>query len=176
VLEENLISSCLKGNRLAQFQLYQAYSKPMFNLCVRMMGNNHDAEDALQIAFTYVFLKLKSYRYEASLGSWIRKIVLNTCLNQIKRNKPSWIDLEEIEIEERTGNQEEINFNFKIIENCLLKLPDGYRVVLNLYLFEGYDHSEISQILGITESTSKSQYSRAKSKLKDLINQYHDRI
>lgn len=148
----------------------------MFNLCVRMLGNIHDAEDALQIAFTYVFLKLKNYRYEASLGSWIKKIVLNTCLNQIKRKKISWIDVEQIEIEERDENQEETNFNFKTIENCLLKLPDGYRVVLNLYLFEGYDHSEISQILGITESTSKSQYSRAKSKLKDLINQYHDRI
>lgn len=148
----------------------------MFNLCVRMLGNIHDAEDALQIAFTYVFLKLKNYRYEASLGSWIKKIVLNTCLNQIKRKKISWIDVEQIEIEERDENHEETNFNFKTIENCLLKLPDGYRVVLNLYLFEGYDHSEISQILGITESTSKSQYSRAKSKLKDLINQYHDRI
>lgn len=176
MLEENLISSCIKGNRLAQFQLYQAYSKPMFNLCVRMLGNIHDAEDALQIAFTNVFIKLKNYRNEASLGSWIKKIVLNTCLNQIKRNKLTWIEVEQIEIEDKDEVQEETNFNFKTIENCLLKLPDGYRVVLNLYLFEGYDHTEISQILGITESTSKSQYSRAKSKLKDLINQYHDRI
>jgi RNA polymerase sigma factor (sigma-70 family) len=174
VTEETLISSCLNGNRLAQFQLYQLYSKSMFNLCVRLMGNIHDAEDALQIAFTHVFLKLNKYRWEASLGTWIKKIVINTCLNELKRRKLKWVETDEIDIAEEENDDHPIILDASYIEACLLKLPSGYRMVLSLYLLEGYDHSEISQILGITESTSKSQYSRAKIKLKELIKSKSD--
>lgn len=174
--EETLITSCLNGNRLAQFQLYKAYSKPMFNLCIRLLGDIQDAEDALQIAFTHVFLKLKLYRFEATLGAWIKKIVLHTCFNELKKKKIHWVSIDNIEMEESEEDYEEETLDFKIVENSLLSLPDGYRIVLSLYLFEGYDHSEIAQILGISESTSKSQYSRARLRLKEIIKQSHERF
>jgi RNA polymerase sigma factor (sigma-70 family) len=163
-----LIEECRKGNNKAQFRLYNQYSKAMYNLAYRILNHREDAEDILQEAFVECFRNINSFRFESTFGAWLKKIVVNKCINHINKKKidltlcdtlPSDIYEEDEEVIYDTGKI------FKGIE----KLPDGYRIILTLYLLEGYDHSEISQILGITESTSKSQYSRAKEKLRSIL-------
>jgi RNA polymerase sigma factor (sigma-70 family) len=163
-----LIEECRKGNSKAQFRLYNQYSKAMYNLAYRILNNREDAEDILQEAFVDCFRNLNSFRFESTFGAWLKKILLNRCINHLKKKKIDLTLCENLppviyEEEEETGY--DTSRIFKGIE-CL---PDGYRVILTLYLLEGYDHSEISQILGISESTSKSQYSRAKEKLRNLL-------
>jgi RNA polymerase sigma factor (sigma-70 family) len=163
-----LIEECRTGNRKAQFRLYDLYSRAMYNLAYRILNNREDAEDILQESFVECFRSLDSFRFESTFGAWLKKITINKCINQIKKKKidltlcetlPAIIDEAEEEVIYDTGKI------FKGIE----QLPDGYRIILTLYLLEGYDHAEISQILGITESTSKSQYSRAKEKLRNIL-------
>lgn len=163
-----LIEECRRGNSKAQFRLYEQYSKAMYNLAYRILNNREDAEDILQESFIECFRSIQTFRFESTFGAWLKKIIVNKCINHIKKkridltlvdNLPPVIDEEEEVQEYETGKI------FKGIE----MLPDGYRIILTLYLLEGYDHSEISQILGITESTSKSQYSRAKEKLRNLL-------
>jgi RNA polymerase sigma factor (sigma-70 family) len=163
-----LIEDCRKGNKKAQFRLYDQYSKAMYNLAYRIMNNREDAEDILQEAFVECFRNIGSFRFESTFGAWLKKIVVNKCINQVRKKK---VDLTFVEtlppvaIEENEEPVYDTNRIFQSIE----KLPDGYRIILTLYLLEGYDHTEISQILGISESTSKSQYSRAKEKLKSIL-------
>lgn len=163
-----LIEECRKGNIKAQFSLYNQYSKAMYNLAFRMLNNREDAEDLLQEAFIECFRNLNSFRFESTFGAWLKKIIINKCINQLKKKK---IDLELCETipvnicEEEPETTYDTGKIFKGIE----MLPHGYRVILTLYLLEGYDHAEISQILGISESTSKSQYSRAKEKLRSIL-------
>jgi RNA polymerase sigma factor (sigma-70 family) len=163
-----LIEECIKGNSKAQFRLYNQYSKAMYNLAYRMLNNREDAEDMLQETFIECFTKIGSFRFESTFGAWLKKIIVNKCINHLRKKKvdftlcetlPATICEEEAETTYDTGKI------FKGIE----MLPNGYRVILTLYLLEGYDHSEIAQILGISESTSKSQYSRAKEKLRDML-------
>ena len=163
-----LIEECRKGNSKAQFRLYNQYSKAMYNLAYRILNNREDAEDILQEAFIECFRNIGSFRFESTFGAWLKKILVNKCINQLKKKKidlilcetlPACIDEEEPEVTYDTGKI------FKGIE----MLPHGYRIILTLYLLEGYDHSEISHILGISESTSKSQYSRAKEKLRNIL-------
>lgn len=163
-----IIEDCRKGNKKAQFRLYDQYSRAMYNLAYRIMNNREDAEDILQEAFIDCFRNIGSFRFESTFGAWLKKIVVNKCINEIKKKKVDLMFCETLphlaaeDYEEPVYDTTEI---FKGIE----KLPDGYRIILTLYLLEGYDHAEISQILGITESTSKSQYSRAKDKLKSIL-------
>lgn len=138
-----------------------------------MMGNREEAEDVLQNAFVDVFTKLASFRGEATLGAWIKRIVINSCLNELKRKK---IQLVHTDDEVREVEYEEYKEDFDIddlqrVKSAINQLPEGYRVVFTLYLMEGYDHGEISEILGITEGASKSQYSRAKQKLHQILTQ-----
>ncbi len=165
-----LIEECRKGSSKAQFMLYDQYSKAMYNLAYRILNNQEDAEDILQEAFVECFRNLDTFRFESTFGAWLKKIVVNKCMNQIKKKK---IDLTLVEtlppIINEEEHEEELSYtNEKILKSIEL-LPDGYRIILTLYLLEGYDHSEISQILGISESTSKSQYSRAKEKLRNIL-------
>jgi RNA polymerase sigma-70 factor (ECF subfamily) len=163
-----LIEECRKGNIKAQFRLYDQYSKAMFNLALRMLNNREDAEDILQEAFIECFRNIDTFRFESTFGAWLKKILVNKCITQLKKKK---IDLTFCETLPHSIYEEDEEFTYdtgKIIKGVEM-LPDGYRVILTLYLLEGYDHSEISQILGISESTSKSQYSRAKGKLRNLI-------
>ena len=163
-----LIEDCRKGNGKAQSKLYHQYARAMYNLAYRILNNREDAEDILQETFVDCFRNLDSFRFESTFGAWLKKILINKCINHIKRKK---IDLELCEnlpvdvAEEEEDAVYDTGKIFKGIET----LPDGYRIILTLYLLEGYDHTEISQILGITESTSKSQYSRAKEKLRTLL-------
>jgi RNA polymerase sigma factor (sigma-70 family) len=163
-----LIEECRKGNRKAQFRLYNQYSKAMYNLAYRILNNREDAEDILQEAFVECFINIDSFRFESTFGAWLKKITVNKCINHIKKKK---IDLTLCETLPVTiyEEEEEVTFETETIFKSIEMLPDGYRIILTLYLLEGYDHTEISQILGISESTSKSQYSRAKEKLRKIL-------
>ena len=166
-----LIEDCRKGNGKAQSKLYHQYARAMYNLAYRILNNREDAEDILQETFVDCFRNIDSFRFESTFGAWLKKILINKCINQLKKKK---IDLTLCDtlppvIYEEDEEDEEVTYDTNKIFKGIEMLPDGYRVILTLYLLEGYDHSEISQILGISESTSKSQYSRAKEKLRNLI-------
>ena len=134
-----------------------------------MVGNQMDAEDVLQTAFIDVFRNLKKFRGDATIGSWIKRIVINNCLNHIKKNRVILEDISEREYELTEKIEKKQEYDIGAVHKAIQKLPDGYRMVLNLYLLEGYTHDEISEILNVGVSTSKSQYSRARHKLKDII-------
>jgi len=163
-----LIEECRKGSSKAQYMLYNQYSKAMFNLAYRILNNREDAEDVLQEAFVDCFRNISSFRFESTFGAWLKKILVNKCINHIKKKKIDLTLCETLPVNV-SDEEEEVVYDTGKIFRGIEKLPDGYRVILTLYLLEGYDHSEISQILGITESTSKSQYSRAKDKLKNIL-------
>jgi RNA polymerase sigma factor (sigma-70 family) len=163
-----LIMECIKGNRKAQFSLYRQYSKAMYNIAYRMLNNREDAEDILQEAFVECFKNIASFRFESTFGAWLKKILINKCINYLRKKKIDlqYCDTLPLVISE---DDEEVKYDIRKIFKGIEMLPDGYRVILSLYLLEGYDHTEISQILEISESTSKSQYSRAKEKLRNLL-------
>ncbi len=145
----------------------------MFNTALRITGDENEAEDVLQDAFVSAFQNLKSYREDASFGAWLKRIVINKALNQVQRIKKDLMlaqDMKE-EVSEYEPEKTEPNYSIEQVQRAMNELPSGFRTVLSLYLFEGYDHKEISEILGITESTSKSQYKRAKDKLKMIVKQ-----
>jgi RNA polymerase sigma-70 factor (ECF subfamily) len=169
--QTELIKGCLKGDRRAQHQLYQDYSKAMYNISLRMLNDPWEAEDVLQISFVDVFTKLDSFKGTATLGAWIKRIVVNNCINQLRKRKLFFAEMDGNlgNIPEENDKEETVAYNLDIVKRCISDLPDGFRTVLSLYLLEGYDHKEIAEILEITESTSKSQYHRAKNKLKELL-------
>lgn len=171
-IHRDVVEACRKGNRQAQFQLYQLYSKAMYNICLRMLNDVTDAEDMLQNSFMDVFSKLHYFRFESSIGAWIKRIVVNNCINFLKKRRLQIVEIGDREVVDRTikkDNWDDVKLSVKEVNGAIGLLPDGYRVVLNLYLLEGYDHQEISDILGISASTSKSQYSRAKKKLREIL-------
>ena len=168
VNDSALVKACLENDSKAQEKLYDLYSKSMFGLCKRMMGNKQDAEDVFQNAFISVFTKLDLYQAKSPLKYWIKKIFVNHCINELKKRKEN-LFLDIYYEEETNENDFEIEYDVNSIQKALTSLPVGYRTILNLYLFEGYNHKEIATILNISESTSKSQYSRAKKKLRQLL-------
>jgi len=167
-----VIESCKKGDVRAQYQLYSLYSRAMYNICYRMTNQREEAEDMLQESFTYAFSRLGSFRFESSFGAWLKRIVVNTCINHLKKKRVDLVYTEQHNDpapEDESVDYEEIKFQVEGVMKAIEKLPEGYRIVFSLYLLEGYDHKEISDILGITESTSKSQYLRAKQKIKEIL-------
>ena len=170
-IHREIVELSKAGNRKAQYQLYKLYSKAMFNICYRMLNNWEEAEDLLQEAFAEAFSKLQTFRFESSFGAWIKRIVVNRCINHLKKRRieltlTETLPEKGLQNEEATDNTQ---LEVKTIHRAMRQLPDGYRIILSLYLIEGYDHAEIAQIMGISESTSKSQFSRAKKKIKEII-------
>jgi RNA polymerase sigma factor (sigma-70 family) len=166
----DLLERCRDGHRESQFELYRLYSRAMYNTALRMVQNPHDAEDLLQSVFVEVFGKIDTFRFESSVGAWIKRITINKTINFLKSRR--------LAVQELTASHDlapepepeaEPAYTVERIREAVAKLPDGYRVVFSLYAIEGYDHEEIAQILNITEATSKSQYSRAKAKLRDML-------
>ena len=166
-----IVEACKSGDRSAQFELYQLYSKAMYNICLRMLKTEADAEDVLQNAFIDVFGKLDSFRFESTIGAWIKRIVINNCINFLKKRRLYFEEISDrlTEMPDDDSNRYSDQLSVAKIKHAVNELPDGYRVVFSLYAFEGYDHGEIAQILDISESTSKSQYSRARKKLRELL-------
>ena len=172
-IHKEIIELCKAGNTRAQQQLYQLYAKAMFNICYRMMNNREEAEDMLQESFTEAFVKLYTFRYESSFGSWLKRIVVNKCINELKRRKSELVLTDNIPDHNPDSNDGDDLETTKLKVNDVMRameaLPEGFRIVFSLYLLEGYDHTEIAQIMGITESTSKSQFSRAKQRVKEIL-------
>jgi len=137
-----------------------------------MVKHPSDAEDLLQNSFVDVFTKLDSFKQESSVGAWIKRVVINNCINFLKKRRLQLEEFQDHYTDTLADTREEVpdnSLNVHNINTALQELPDGYRVVFTLYLFEGYDHREIAEILNISEATSKSQYSRAKKKLKGIL-------
>lgn len=170
VKQDVLIKACINGDRSAQYALYKQYSKAMYNICYRITNDADDAQDVLQEAFLSAFKNLSSFKGESSFGAWLKRIVVNSSINHVKKNKILYTQLDGHDItHEQPMKDHEIILEIDRVKDALQKLPDGFRTVLSLYLFEGYDHREIAGILDISESTSKSQYNRAKRRLKEIL-------
>lgn len=172
-IHKEIVESGKRGDSKAHQELYDLYAKAMFNICCRMMGDQAEAEDMLQEAFIEAFTNLDSFRYQSTFGAWLKRIVVNRCINQIKKRKIDMVFSDQVvdyeHEEERIINDDQIEYDVKRVYSAIEKLPEGYRVIFNLYMLEGYDHVEIAEIMGISESTSKSQYMRAKRKIKELL-------
>lgn len=165
-----LVNECRTGNRKAQFELYKLYANAMYNVALRIVNDDAEAEDVLQEAFLDAFNRIKDFRQETTFGLWLKQIVINRSINYLRKRKAEFVSLEEVEVaDEPNYDESETVLKVEAIKAAMNELPDGYRVVLTLYLFEGYDHEEISHILKITENTSRSQYMRAKRKLNSLL-------
>lgn len=141
----------------------------MYNICLRMVGAQVEAEDVMQEAFLNAFTKIDTYQGVVSFGAWLKKIVINRSLDHLKKRKVKFEELNEKIPDEEPVNIEISEIQMEKLKNAIQQLPDGYRVVLSLYLLEGYDHEEIAQILGITNVSSRSQYMRAKLKLREML-------
>lgn len=166
----DIISRCIQGDRKAQHKLYELYSRAMYNTTMRIVNNTDDAKDILQEAFIDMYNKLESFRGEASFGSWFKRIVINKSLNHIKKFSPAVVDYQEVEIEDISEPyKERFEFGVTEVKKAMNELPKGYKLIFDLYMFEGYTHKEIGSYLGISEATSKSQLSRAKVKLKEFL-------
>lgn len=171
--ESDLIAGCIRGDRKAQAELYQRFAPRMFGVCLRYAANNEEAEDILQEGFLKVFKKLESYRGEGSFEGWVRRIFVNTAIEHFRRKT---------RLHPLTGAEEETiegkyltaldQMAEKDIVQLVQGLPPGYRTVFNLYVVEGYTHRQISEMLHISEGTSKSQLSRAKQILQELVQQH----
>lgn len=179
-IEKNteLVEACKLGDRTAQYKLYSLYAKSMFNVCFRILNHRGEAEDVLQEAFIDAFAKLGSFRQEASFGVWLKQIVVNKAISSLRKKKLDLVDIENEEyrlesesFSESISEPDENSCDYRVeaITKGVEMLPEGYRVVLSLYLFEGYDHEEISSVLGISVSTSRTQYMRGKKRLYELL-------
>ena len=171
-IHQDLIADSINGSNKARYQLYQLYSKAMFNVCFRMMNNREDAEDMLQETFIQAFQKLETFRNESSFGTWLKTITIHTCINALNKRKVDIKYFDEMNrFETAQEEPEEALYTTENIIQAMNQLPEGGRIVFSLYLLEGYDHGEIATILNITESTSKTQYMRAKRKVYEIMKQ-----
>jgi RNA polymerase sigma factor (sigma-70 family) len=169
--EELMLAGCLKNNAAAQEALYSRFSPRMLGVCYRFAKNREDAEDMLQEGFIKVFTQMHQYRNEGALEGWIRRIIVHTCINNLKKNKKFSDSLDIIHANSVHINEEMIPsiMQAKQVVECIRMLPLGYRTVLNLYAIEGFPHKEIAGMLDIEESTSRSQYTRAKAMLEEIL-------
>jgi RNA polymerase sigma-70 factor (ECF subfamily) len=179
-IHQELVDRCKKGDRLAQSELYRLYFKAMYNTCYRMLDDKVEAEDVMQESFLAAFLKINTYRGEMSFGSWLKKIVINKTIDVLRSRKVKFEELNE-----KTNIPDEFNWNdldtskedvnrITKIREAVRRLPEGFRIVLSLALFEGFDHEEIAMILKINKSTSRSQLARAKKKLIECLKKSKD--
>jgi RNA polymerase sigma-70 factor (ECF subfamily) len=170
-----LINACKQNNRQAQHRIYNLYAQAMFNVCYRIVNQQEEAEDVLQEAFVKMFKQINTFREEASFGAWFKRVVINCALNHVKQRQRLEIKVEKFKNENDTPifeEDEESNlpdFSVSEIKSAMELLPEGYRIVFSLYLFEEFSHKEIADELGITESTSKSQLNRAKKKMREIL-------
>ena len=169
--EELMLAGCLRNNAAAQEALYNRFSPRMLGVCYRFAKNREDAEDMLQEGFIKVFMQMHQYRNEGALEGWIRRIIVHTCINNLKKNKKFSDSLDIIHAHSVHVNEEMIPsiMQAKQVVECIRMLPLGYRTVLNLYAIEGFPHKEIAGMLDIEESTSRSQYTRAKAMLEEIL-------
>lgn len=172
-IHQEYIDRCRKGDRKAQFEIYRLYFKSMYNTSLRIVKDPQEAEDIMQESFLSAFVKINTYSGKVSFGAWLKKIVINSSLDALKKKRLFTEELDE-ELAEQVTTEEKNDADYKDIRiedimEAVDELPDGYRVVLSLKLFEGYDHDEIAEILEISNSSSRSQFTRAKQKLISIL-------
>lgn len=173
IAEDDLIAGCIRGDRKMQHELYHRFGPKMFGVCLRYAGNTDEAEDVLQEGFIKIFKKIDSFRSEGSFEGWIRRIFVNTAIEHFRRKTylQPISEKEEVTVE---GHYLSVldDLAEKDIIRLVQQLSPGYRTVFNMYVVEGYTHKQIGDILGISEGTSKSQLSRAKTILQGLVNKH----
>jgi len=168
-----LVDRCRKGDNRAQYELYHLYARQMYNVSIRIVGHAGEAEDILQDSFVEAFKRITDFREESTFGAWLKRIVVNRSVNYLRKRKLELFEnipgADQLVYEEDSVDATELQWEVKKVHRAIMELPAGYRLVLTMYLLEGYDHAEIAQVLNITESTSKSQYNRAKARLKEQL-------
>lgn len=170
----HLVAECKQGSKKACYELYRLYSKAMLNVAFRIVGDIAEAEDVLQEAFLDAFNKIRDFRQDTTFGLWLKQIVVNRSINMLRKRKLELVEIEDGHLENIAEDAEaddgEVLYKAAQVKEAIKELPDGYRLVISLYLLEGYDHEEIGQILHISENTSRTQFLRAKRKLIELLN------
>lgn len=175
-IHQDLIELCKKQDTKAQFKIYKLYYKAMYNSSLRIVNDRFEAEDIMQEAFLSAFKNIEQYKGEVSFGAWLKRIVINRSLDFLKKKKLELFPIEN-ELYKISNENEDIIYledtieQVEILKQQMNLLPTGYQIILSLYLLEGYDHEEIASILGITASTSRTQYMRAKKKLIQISTQ-----
>lgn len=169
--DEQILQGCLQNNPAAQRDLYMKYSSKMLGVCYRYSQSREDAEDMLQEGFIKVFSQIHTFENRGTLEGWIRRITVHTCINILKKNKRFNDSVDIMHANALAGHEDLIPslLQAKEVVECIRLLPVGYKTVLNLYAIEGYSHREIAGMLDIEESTSRSQYTRAKAMLEDIL-------
>ncbi len=173
-IHHELVEKCKRGDSRAQRDLYNHYSRGMFNVALRIVNDHFEAEDVLQECFVTAFSKIQSFRGDSSFGAWLKRIVVNRSINAVKRRKMNFESIDDDQNADFKEDEEQDEqpwgiYTVQDVKKAMGHLPEGYRIVFSLYMFEDLSHREIADSLNITESTSKSQLNRAKKKLKDLI-------
>lgn len=175
ILHDELVERCKQGDSRSFAELYRKYAKAMYNTSLRIVNHTGDAEDVLQEAFTDAFRSLEDFHYKSTFGAWLKRIVINKSINLLRKRKMDLIDIEKTNLghlpDEGGTDEQEIRLKVEEIKRAVTLLPNGYRAVLTLYLFEGYDQEEIAEILQVTHATVRTQYMRAKQKLLQIIKQ-----
>jgi len=175
ILLDELVERCKTGDNRSFAELYNKYAKAMYNTSLRIVNHTGDAEDVLQESFTDAFRSLEDFHYKSTFGAWLKRIVINKSINLLRKRRMDLIDIEKTNIghlpEEEETDEEERALKVEEIKKAVALLPNGYRTVLTLYLFEGYDQEEIAEILQVSHATVRTQYMRAKQKLLQLIKQ-----
>jgi len=168
--DSDLVKGCIKGDRKCQSLFYQRFSRKMYGVCFRYCTDSESVEDMLQEGFIKVFNKMKSYRFEGSLEGWVRRIIVNNAIDSIKIT-PVMVKYEDVDESEFELKNEDVLDELGVEEvlNLVNELPVGCRLVFNMYVIEGYNHNEISEMLEISVGTSKSQLSRAKKLLQEKL-------
>lgn len=169
-IQLKLIERAREGDQQSMYRLYKLYVQAMYNTCIRMVSNQYDAEDIIQESFTSAFKSLGSFRGESSFGSWLKRIVINKSISHLRAKKHEFTDIENLHIVDDEFVDNEIpDISPEQVNEAIKSLPEKARVILNLHLLEGFKHREIAEILNISESTSKSQYQRAKMLLREKL-------
>lgn len=169
---DQLIKACIKGNEKAQVQLYERYCNAMYAIAFRYLKNEEDAKDAMQDGFIKAFAKMESYTSDYSFGAWLKRIIINQCIDALKKKKIETTSMENENlqlIDDDDNWSVDISITKPMIENAVEQLPDKHQLVVKLYLMEGYDHEEISQILKIPIKTSRTHLRRGRLQLKELL-------
>lgn len=176
--KDELVERCKSGDTLAYKELYHRYARAMYNTCLRILDDITEAEDVLQESFTEAFKNLAAFEYRTSFGGWIKQICVNRSINQLKKRRIDWVDIETADTHNRaveeSMSEEDVSLKVASVKKAIMQLPDGYRTVLSLYLLEGYDHEEIASILNVAESTTRTQFIRAKQKLLQILNKEYE--
>jgi len=169
-IQLKLIERAREGDQQSMYRLYKLYVQAMYNTCIRMVVNQYDAEDIIQESFTSAFKNLGSFRGESTFGSWLKRIVINKSISFLRTKKHEFTDIDNLSIVDDGDSDDEIpDINPEQVNEAIKTLPEKARVILNMHLLEGYKHKEIAELLNISESTSKSQYQRAKLLLREKL-------